>query len=969
MKPNTITFHSTARNARRSERIDAARINVLSRTGRAAVALLAFGLTAALSAFAPQAAQAQFTFHSVYSFFGADGQDAQSNLFQASDGNLYGTTVFGGKGIGAVYRISPDGAEDVIHVFGNISQDGSGPNAVIQASDGNLYGTTQIGGANNQGSAFKIGLDGTYTQIHSFGSVTGDALQPSNHTALLEADGDLYGVAASGGQGTFYGMTFGGAVVVCHVFKGGSSDGSAPNGTPILASDGSIYGAAALGGPNGAGVIYKMSGSGFFNESVLYAFKGGSSDGQSPSVLIQASDGNLYGITQQGGASHNGMVFKLTLSGAETVLHSFAGGTSDGSLPESLVQGTDGKLYGVCRLGGAHGSGIAFRMSLSGAETLLYSFGSSATDPGQPLAMMQDTDGNFYGIGLSGGVSGNGSVFKMTTSGTESLLHSFPTNSGIPFLNPSGSGLLQAADGSIYGTTYQGGVDNKGTVFQVTPDGHQNILHSFSGKPDGDSPGALVQDSSGNLYGVTGLGGTSNLGTIFKITPGGTETVLHSFTGSDGVVPDTLLLASDGNLYGTCAAGGASGTGGTVFKISPTGGALTSLYNFPDSSTSDGHDPVSLIQASDGNFYGTTELGGVNNQGIVFRVTTSSVETPLYFFTGGSDGSAPIGGLVQGPDGALYGTAEGGGSGFGSIFKITLSGTFSVLYDFLGSQFGDGAFPEGNLVVGPDGNLYGATVGGGTNGDGVVFEASRFSAEQVVHEFNGADGKSAGPLLLASDGSFYGMTGEGGFNNVGTIFVLEAPNPVPVLSSISPSKTGAGGPAFTLVVTGSSFLSSSTVDWNGTALTTTFVSATELKATVPASLIATPGTASVTVVNPAPGGGTSNSLTFTIAVTTVGIKAATLVKNSDGSYTATMTLKNTGFQTANSAQITKSSLGSAATTTSLPVSLGNIAAGASVTAKLHFPSSAGTSGKSVKLAVSVAFTGGSSNSSLSVTLP
>ncbi|HLV79315.1 MAG TPA: choice-of-anchor tandem repeat GloVer-containing protein [Chthonomonadaceae bacterium] len=954
----------------------------LTRTGRSAVALLAFTLTAALGALAPRPAQAQFPFNSIYSFFGTDGEEAVSNLFQASDGNLYGTTVLGGKGIGTVYRISTTGAEDVIHVFGNTAGDGSQPNAVIQASDGNVYGTTSLGGSNNKGTAFKMGLDNTYTIIHDFGSASGDAIQPVNNTALLEAGGELYGVASSttqGGLGAIYAMTFGGVTITLHAFTGGSSDGSAPSGTPILASNGNIYGAAALGGPSGAGVIYKMSGSGFLHESLLYAFKGGTSDGKSPSVLIQASDGNLYGITQQGGASNNGTVFKLTLSGTETILHSFAGGASDGSSPTSLFQGADGKLYGVCRFGGAHSEGMAFRMSLSGSETLLYSFGSSTDDPGQPLAMMQDSDGHFYGIGLIGGVSGEGSVFTMTTSGTESLLHSFPTNSGIDPSNPN-NGLMQAANGNFYGVTYQGGIDNKGTVFQITPDGHQSILHSFSGNPDGANPfGVLVQDSSGTLYGVTNGGGANGNGAIFKVTTGGVETILHSFNGSDGAAPLCgLTPASDGNLYGACFEGGSTGRG-TIFKITPAG-VFTLLYTFKGG-TSDGAGPNVLMQASDGNLYGTTFEGGPSSSGFgsIFKITTAGVETPLYFFTGGNDGNGPVGGLVQGPDGNLYGAAEYGANGisstnpgFGAIFQITLSGTFRVLYDFNGSQVGDGANPGNTLVFGPDGDLYGTTVDGGTNNDGVVFEASRFGFEQIVHEFNGVDGQfPGGPLLLASDSNFYGLTGAGGFNNDGTVFMVVPPfaNPVPVLSSISPSKTGAGGPAFTLTVTGSNFLNNSTVDWNGTALTTTFVSQTELTATVPASDIATPGTAAVTVVNPAPGGGASNSLTFTIAVTTVGLKAASLVKNSDGSYTATITLKNTGFHTASSAKITKSSLGSAVTTTSLPVSLGNIAAGAAVTAHLHYPASAGMSGTVVNLAVSVAFTGGSSNSSLSVTLP
>ncbi|HLV79314.1 MAG TPA: choice-of-anchor tandem repeat GloVer-containing protein, partial [Chthonomonadaceae bacterium] len=685
-------------------------------------------------------------------------------------------------------------------------------------------------------------------------------------------------------------------------------------------------------------------------------------------------------------------------------------------------------------------------------ETVLYSFGNGTSDAAQPLGLTQASDGNFYGIALAGGAG----VFKLTSGGTESLLHTFPTNSGIYPGGPN-DGFVQASDGNFYGVTFYGGVDNKGTVFKMTPDGHPSIIYSFTGSPDGANPCCtLVQDASGNLYGTTYDGGANGAGTIFMITLEGTETVLHSFNFNvdGGFLLDGLTLGSDGNLYGASTIGGSTGISGTIFKITPAS-LFTLLYTFKGGA-SDGSGPHVLMQASDGNLYGTTAAGGPANFGSIFRITTGGIETPLYFFTGGSDSAGPQGGLVQGPDGALYGTAAGGsgGGGFGSIFKITLSGTFKVLYDFNGSQFGDGESPEGTLVVGPDGNLYGTTNAGGTSGDGVVFEATRSGAELVLHEFNGVDGADPGPLLLASDGRFYGLGGLGGADNDGTIFVLSAPeatlsslspssataggsnftltvngsnfdpgavvdwngaaltttfvseaelqasvpasdiatagtasvtvvqnattsnaltftidNPAPVLSIISPSKTGTGGPAFTLVVNGSAFLSSSTVDWNGSPLTTTFVSQTELTATVPASDIATPGTAAVTVVNPAPGGGASNSLTFTIAVTTVGLTGASVVKNSDGSYTATVSLTNTGFHTASSAKITKSSLGSAATKTTLPVSLGNIAPGATVTAKLKYPSSAGTSGKKVTLSVLVAFTGGSNSDKLTVTLP
>jgi uncharacterized repeat protein (TIGR03803 family) len=268
-------------------------------------------------------------------------------------------------------------------------------------------------------------------------------------------------------------------------------------------------------------------------------------------------------------------------------------------------------------------------------------------------------------------------------------------------------------------------------------------------------------------------------------------------------------------------------------------------------------------------------------------------------------------------------------------------------------------------VQGPDGNFYGTTDIGGTNNLGAVFELFPAVGEvAVLHSFNGGDGSYlAAPLLLLSDGSFYGTTG-GGANNDGTIFVLAAP--AATLSSLSPSSTSASGPAFTLTVNGSNFVSGAVVDWSGTALSTTFVSASELQASVPASLIASPGTASVTVVQNST---TSNARTFTILTTTISLTGVSLVKNADGSYTATASLTNTGFLTAKSARITKSSLGAATTKTTLPVSLGNIASGATATVKLKYPSSAGAPGTKVKLSVSGTFTGGTFSVTQSVTLP
>lgn len=1041
-----------------------------TRTGRSTVALLAFALTGMLATFATRPAQAQFTFQNVFSFYGADGTQPLAGLLQASDGNFYGTTRFGGaNGAGTIFKMTPSGAYDVLHAFAGTS-DGAGPYAsLIQGTDGNLYGTALGGGSGGNGTVFKITPEGAFTLLHSFSSTDGngdntDGSMPQGRL-LLASDGNFYGATVIGGvngMGTLFKITSGGTFTLLHTFVGGTSDGANPLAGLIQANDGNLYGTTQRGGSSNAGTVYRFSLSNI--ETVLYAFKVGSADGAWPEgALIQATDGNLYGTTSLNGPGGHGVVFKLTLSGTESLLHGFSGGSSDGNDPVGgLVQAADGNFYGTTQFGGPANVGTVFKVTPAGTETLLYAFVGTSSDGAFPFAgLIQGSDGSLYGTTQNGDRLNDGVVFKITLGGTETILHAFPVNSGVQPGSPN-SGLMLASDGNFYGTTQSGGAGNKGTVYRITPDGHQNIVYSFSGKPDGAFPFCvLVEDSSGNLYGMTNQGGANNDGAIFKIAPDGTETILHSFNGSDGAAPLCgLTVGSDGNLYGACFEGGATGHG-TIFKITPLG-AFTLLYSFKGGA-SDGAGPNVLIQATDGNFYGTTFSGGPSSVGFgsVFKITPLGVETPLHFFTNGADGSGPVGGLVQGPDGALYGASGYGANGVsttnfgnGAVWKITTVGVLTPLYDFNGAP-NDGASPQETLTLSPDGNLYGTTVIGGANNIGTVFRITPAGVETVLHSIAQSDGFSpASPLLLAPDGTFYGTTPAGGANNDGTIFALvpnpgtisslspssavvggaaftltvngagfdtdvvvnwngsplpttfvsvsqltaSVPaadiatvgaasvtvtqegvtsnaltftigNPVPVISSLSPTSANAGGPAFTLVVKGSNFLNSSTVDWNGSPLSTTFVSATELKASVPASLIATAGTANVTVVNPAPGGGASASKSFTIAITTLSLTGVSLVKNSDGSYVAIVSLTNTGFQAANSAQISKSSLGSAATTTILPVSLGNIAPGATVQASLLYPSSAGTPGTKAKLVVSVAFTGGTSSGSLTVTLP
>jgi uncharacterized repeat protein (TIGR03803 family) len=378
----------------------------------------------------------------------------------------------------------------------------------------------------------------------------------------------------------------------------------------------------------------------------------------------------------------------IPLAGAQTLipLYSFTaldvnGFNNDGAQPFSgLVQASDGNLYGTASDGGANGNGTVFRITTSGVLTPLYSFtavdlNGYNNDGANPWAgLMQANDGNLYGMASDGGADSDGTVFRITTNGAFTPLHSFiyDSDGGDPL-----GGLVQASDGNLYGTAEHGGtnIERDGTVFRFTTTGVFTPLYSFTDGYDGGEPyGALVQANDGNLYGTTTDGGTNGQGAVFRITTAGVFTPLYSFTGgNDGANPfGSLVQASDGNLYGTTSYAGGPDHAGTIFRIT-THGILTTLYSFTDDN--DGAYPYGgLVQANDGNLYGMASVGGADNDGTVFRITTNGVFTPLYSFTGGNDGAQPQAGLVQANDGNLYGTTEAGGaSGNGTVFEFTVS--------------------------------------------------------------------------------------------------------------------------------------------------------------------------------------------------------------------------------------------------------------------------------------------------------
>ena len=331
-----------------------------------------------------------------------------------------------------------------------------------------------------------------------------------------------------------------------------------------------------------------------------------------------------------------------------------------------------------------------------------------------------------------------------------------------------GAALIQGVDGDFYGTTDSGGDSNLGTVFAMTPDGARTVLHSFN-STDGARPSGLFQATDGSFYGTTRLGGASDRGTVFKMTPDGTVTVLHSFGNTDGSYPSARLIqAADGDLYGTTTSGGA-GQAGTVFKMTPSGTA-TVLHEFV-SGTEGTHPEVALIQATDGNFYGTTATDGAFSHGTVFRMTADGTVTVLHSFVG-TDGDRPIASLLQGTDGNLYGSTESGGAfGYGTVFSITIAGGFRVLHAF---NDADGANPSAALIEATAGTFYGTTANGGASRSGTVFRMSVDGTIATLHTFTGGnDGSNPGAgLLQGTDGRFYGTTRTGGASESGVVFLL-----------------------------------------------------------------------------------------------------------------------------------------------------------------------------------------------------
>jgi uncharacterized repeat protein (TIGR03803 family) len=454
--------------------------------------------------------------------------------------------------------------------------------------------------------------------------------------------------------------------------------------------------------------------------------------------------------------------------------------------------------------------------------------GGYCLDGAGPLytTLVQGANGDLYGTTVGGGINDYGTVFKITTAGKLKTIYNFCSQPSCADGFQPEAGLVLANDGSFYGEVGQGGAYGGGTVFKITAAGKLTTLYNFCSLPscaDGSGPaGSLIQATDGNFYGTTSAGGTYSAGTAFEVISGKKGIILktlHSFSGDDGLNPETgLIQATDGNFYGTASAGsagveGCSPTGGgTFFQLTPSG-TFTTLSGFcaPNGFYVDS----APVQAGNGdlNFYGTTTEGG-----------------------------------------------DGNNDGYGTVYEMAVSGmppigSLTSLYSFcLQTGCPDGEYPQA-VNLGTDGNFYGTTYSGGANSDGTVFKITPTRQFTTLHSFTGTDGiYPNGALLLDTNGTFYGTTYEGGKNGQsGTIFSLTT-GLGPFVKTIPTS-----GKAKTKVtILGTSLTGTTAVSFNGTAAVFKVVSSSEIKTTVPAG--ATSGTVTVTTS----GGTLSSCVAFQI---------------------------------------------------------------------------------------------------------
>ncbi len=741
--------------------------------------------------------------------FGDERGYPVGGLLPGADGALYGTTSLGGVfGRGAVFVLRPDGlggyAYETLHEFRG--PDGAEPASSLTAGPGGaLYGTTSVGGVLEQGTIFRIDPQGRFTTLHAFSVGAG----PSG-SLVLGTDGFLYGLtwtgAGSATGGTFYRIDEEGHHTLLHTFA--DPEGIHPRGEPVQGTDGAFYGVTSDGGNDfySVGTVFRIDSS--WTLTTLHEF--GFVDGARPYAgLCLASDGNLYGTTLAA-SGWNGTLFRVRPTGVET-LHYFD--SSLGGSQSHLIQASDGYLYGTTDR--AYPNGAVFRSDLEGEVTPVHAFDDSEGYVGA-AALVEGANGSLFGVTSRTG-DGFGSVFRLDGE-TVTTLHALRPRDGF---YPRGT-LIQASDGLVYGVTSAGGQGNAGTIFRIAPSGAYEVVHHFF-ETSGAGSGWGLSEAGGALYGTTTTGGALHLGTAFRLGLDGAFTTLHSFAGgAEGELPSSGLTPEPGGTFLGVAYGGANQFG-VIYRLEADD-EVTPLYALPG-----WPGPAYIfdepIPAVDGNHYGIAGGGPQPGYGTIYRLDSSDDVTVIHEFDIAT--SSPRGRLLAGSDGKLYGATGA------MLFHIDLSGAgFGSFHTFSGP---DGEGPVGGLVEAPDGFVYGTTAAGGSEGLGTIFrlglEGQPF---ETLWSFRLQDGITPGsPVLLASDGDLYGTVLYGGAAGYGVLYRFSPEGHAPSLAAIGPSSGRADGGG-SVVLSGSHLSPAPAVAFGGTpAIGVTGLDATTIFAMSP----------------------------------------------------------------------------------------------------------------------------------------